>query len=232
MVDRSKSTGWYEGTSLLRHLEDVHIASDRNLIDVRFPVQRVVRPRSNEHRDYRGYAGTVAGGVLEVGDEVLVLPSGFTSRVEAIETADGPLQEAFPPMSVLVRLADELDISRGDLICRAHNRPTVGQDLSAMVCWMAEQPLRQGAKLALKHTTRWARALVRDVQYRLDVNTLHRQRDVDELGLNDIGRLDLRTTVPLFYDDYRRNRSTGSFVLVDEATNVTVGAGMLLRPAG
>ncbi len=232
VVDRSKHMDWYDGTSLLRHLEEVHIASDRNLIDVRFPVQRVVRPRSNEHRDYRGYAGTVAGGVLEVGDEVLVLPSGFTSRVEAIETADGPLQEAFPPMSVLVRLADELDISRGDLICRAHNRPTVGQDLSAMVCWMAEQPLRQGAKLALKHTTRWARALVRDVQYRLDVNTLHRQRDVDELGLNDIGRLDLRTTVPLFYDDYRRNRSTGSFVLVDEATNVTVGAGMLLRPAG
>ncbi len=232
VVDRSKHMDWYDGASLLRHLEEVHIASDRNLIDVRFPVQRVVRPRSNEHRDYRGYAGTVAGGVLEVGDEVLVLPSGFTSRVEAIETADGPLQEAFPPMSVLVRLADELDISRGDLICRAHNRPTVGQDLSAMVCWMAEQPLRQGAKLALKHTTRWARALVRDVQYRLDVNTLHRQRDVDELGLNDIGRLDLRTTVPLFYDDYRRNRSTGSFVLVDEATNVTVGAGMLLRPAG
>ncbi len=231
VVERSKRMDWYGGVSLLGHLEEVHIASDRNLIDVRFPVQWVVRPRSNEHRDYRAYAGTVAGGVLEVGDEVLVLPSGFTTTVEAIETADGPVEQAFPPMSVLVRLADELDVSRGDLICRARNQPTVGQDLSAMVCWMTDQPLRPGAKLAVKHTTRWARALVKDLHYRLDVNTLHRQRDVHELGLNDIGRVDLRTTLPLFYDDYRRNRATGSFILVDETTNVTVGAGMILRPA-
>ena len=231
VVDRSKAMDWYDGTSLLRHLEEVHIASDRNLIDVRFPVQCVVRPRSNEHRDYRAYAGQVAGGVLEVGDEVVVLPSGFTSRVEAIETADGPVSEAFPPMSVLVRLADELDVSRGDMLCRPHNQPAVAQDLSAMVCWMTEQPLLPGAKLALKHTTRWARALVRDIHYRLDVNTLHRDRASGRLGLNDIGRVDLRTTVPLFHDDYRRNRSTGSFILVDEATNVTVGAGMIRRPA-
>lgn len=231
VVDKSKAMDWYDGTSLLHHLEEVHIASDRNLIDLRFPVQWVVRPRSQEHRDYRAYAGQVAGGVLEVGDEVLVLPSGFTTRVEAIETADGPLAEAFPPMSVLVRLADELDVSRGDMLCRVHNQPTTGQDLSAMLCWMTEQPLLPGAKLALKHTTRWARALVRDIHYRLDVNSLHRDRGVDRLGLNDIGRVDLRTTVPLFFDDYRRNRATGSFVLVDEATNVTVGAGMILRPA-
>ncbi|MCU1490947.1 MAG: Sulfate adenylyltransferase subunit 1, partial [Acidimicrobiaceae bacterium] len=232
VVERSGEMPWYEGTSLLHHLEEVHIASDRNLIDLRFPVQRVVRPRSSssDHRDYRAYAGQVAGGILEVGDEVMVLPSGFTTSVEAIETADGPLTEAYPPMSVLVRLADELDISRGDLICHPRNQPTTGQDLSAMVCWMAEQPLRPGSKLSLKHTTRWARALVRDLHYRLDVNTLHRQRDVAELGLNDIGRISIRTTVPLFYDDYRRNRATGSFILVDESTNGTVGAGMILPP--
>ncbi|HUZ20930.1 MAG TPA: GTP-binding protein [Acidimicrobiales bacterium] len=232
VVDRSAEMPWYGGSSLLHHLEEVHIASDRNLIDLRFPVQRVIRPRSNDdHRDFRGYAGQVAGGILEVGDEVLVLPSGFTTTVEAIETADGPLQEAFPPMSVVVRLADELDISRGDMICRARNQPTIGQDLSAMVCWMSDATLSVGSKLALKHTTRWVRALVRDLHYRLDVNTLRRDRSVAGLGLNDIGRIDLRTTAPLFYDDYRRDRTTGSFILVDEVTNATVGAGMILRPA-
>ncbi|MHB1598129.1 MAG: sulfate adenylyltransferase subunit 1 [Acidimicrobiales bacterium] len=231
VVDRSAEMGWYQGTSLLHHLEDVHIASDRNLIDLRFPVQRVVRPRSGEHHDFRGYAGQVAGGVLEVGDEVLVLPSGFTTTVSSIETADGPLTEAFPPMSVVVRLADELDVSRGDMICHPRNQPTIGQDVSAMVCWMSESPLVAGAKLAVKHTTRWARALVRDIHYRLDVNTLHRDPAVEELRLNDIGRIDLRTTSPLFYDEYRRNRVTGSFVLVDEATDATVAAGMILHPA-
>jgi len=230
VVERSAEMAWFRGPPLLTHLEEVHIASDRNLIDVRFPVQWVVRPRSHELHDYRGYAGQVAGGVLEVGDEVLVLPSGFTTTIEAIETADGPVAQAFPPMSVVVRLADELDVTRGDLLCRPHNRPTVGQDLSAMVCWMSEAPLRPGTKLALKHTTRWARALVRELHYRLDVNTLHRDRAAGALGLNDIGRVDLRTTVPIFYDEYRRNRATGSFILVDEATNATVGAGMLLRP--
>ncbi len=231
VVERSAQMPWYRGTSLLAHLEDVHIASDRNLIDLRFPVQRVVRPRSHEHRDYRAYAGQVAGGILEVGDEIVALPSGFSTTVEAIETADGSVDEAFPPMSVLVRLTDDLDISRGDLLCRAHNRPTVSQDLSAMVCWMAEAQLRPGTKLALKHTTRWVRALVRDLHYRLDVNTLHRDREAGELGLNDIGRVELRTTAPLFFDDYRRNRATGSFILVDEATHNTVGAGMILRPS-
>jgi bifunctional enzyme CysN/CysC len=233
VVERSDEMRWYDGPCLLHHLEEVHISSDRNLIDLRFPVQRVVRPiSSSELRDYRGYAGQVASGVLEVGDEVVVLPSGFSSRVDAIETADGPLGEAFPPQSVVVRLADELDISRGDMLCRPHNQPLVSQDLSAMVCWMSETPLTTGAKLAIKHTSRWSRVLVRELRYRLDVNTLHRDQQAMQLELNDIGRVDLRAQVPLFYDEYRVNRATGSFILVDEATNATVGAGMLLRQPG
>jgi bifunctional enzyme CysN/CysC len=230
VVDRSTEMKWYDGPSLLHHLEEVHIGSDRNLIDFRFPIQRVVRPiSSSDLHDFRGYTGQVASGVLEVGDEVMVLPSGFTSKVEAIETFDGPVNEAYPPMSVVVRLEDELDISRGDMLCRPHNQPQQAQDLSAMVCWMAENPLRPGTKLAIKHTTRWARVLVRDLQYRLDVNTLHRDQEATELVLNDIGRIDIRTTVPLFFDEYRSNRATGSFILVDESTNSTVGAGMILR---
>jgi bifunctional enzyme CysN/CysC len=230
VVDRSLEMSWYDGPSMLHHLEEVHISSDRNLIDLRFPVQRVVRPiSSSEMRDFRGYAGTVASGVLEVGDEIMVLPSGFSSRIESIETADGPQPEAYPPMSVVVRLADDLDISRGDMLCRPHNQPRVGQDVSAMICWMAEMPLKAGAKLAIKHTTRWGRALVKDLQYRLDVNSLHRDQDSSELKLNDIGRVNIRTTVPLFFDEYRSNRATGSFILIDEASNSTVGAGMILR---
>jgi bifunctional enzyme CysN/CysC len=230
VVHRSENMAWYEGGSLLHHLEEVHIASDRNLIDNRFPVQYVIRPMSETHRDYRGYAGTVAGGVFKPGDEVTVLPSGFTSTIAGIENMDGPVAEAFPPMAVTIRLSDELDISRGDMLCRPHNQPTAGQDVEAMVCWMADGALRPGAKLAIKHTTRWARALVRDLHYRIDVNTLHRDEEADELGLNEIGRVTLRTTAPLFYDEYRRNRTTGSFVLVDETDNITVGAGMILGP--
>jgi bifunctional enzyme CysN/CysC len=228
VVTRSPNMPWYEGTSLLHHLEDLHIASDRNLIDVRFPVQYVVRPQSSAYHDYRGYAGQVAGGVLKVGDEVVVLPSGFSTRIEAIETIDGPVGEAFSPMSVTVRLADDVDVSRGDLICRPHNQPRVTQDLEAMICWMAEGELRQGQKLAIKHTSRWARALVKDLQYRVDVNSLHRDDKAESLGLNEIGRVTLRTTQPLLVDEYRRNRTTGSFILVDEATNATVAAGMIL----
>lgn len=232
VVHRSAAMPWYEGTSLLHHLEEVFIASDRNLIDARFPVQYVIRPMSQEHRDYRGYAGTVAGGVLKQGDEVLVLPSGFTSRIRSIDTADGPVEEAFAPMSVTVTLDDDLDVSRGDLICRPHNQPQVGQDLDAMLCWMTEQrSLTPGGKLAIKHTTRTARVLVKDLHYRLDVNTLHRDHDAAGLALNEIGRVSMRTTVPLFYDDYRRNRDTGSFILIDEATNGTVAAGMILGPS-
>jgi len=232
VVTRSVNTPWYEGSSLLHHLEEVHIASDRNLIDARFPVQYAIRPHSDEWHDYRGYAGTVAGGVLKPGDEVMVLPSGFTSTIAAVETADGPVAEAHSPMAVTVRLADEIDVSRGDMICRPANQPTAGQDVDAMVCWMSEAAsLRARDKLAIKHTTRTARALVRNVQYRLDVNTLHRDEHADSLALNEIGRVQLRTTQPLFFDEYRRNRTTGSFILVDEATNTTVGAGMILGAA-
>src|SRR6266404_8782942 len=218
VVDRSANTPWYEGTSLLHHLEDVHIASDRNLIDCRFPVQYVIRPRDDKHHDYRGYAGQIASGAYKVGDDVVVLPSGFTSTIASIDTADGPVDEAVPPMSVTIRLSDDLDVSRGDMICRLHNRPQVGQDVDAMVCWFSDgAPLKAGAKYAVKHTSRWARALVKDLQYRLDGNTLHRNEHADSLSLNEIGRVTLRTTAPLFSDDYRRNRATGSFILVDEA---------------
>ncbi|WP_410820216.1 sulfate adenylyltransferase subunit 1 [Micromonospora sp. 050-3] len=230
IVTRSENMPWYEGPSLLHHLERVHIASDRNLVDVRFPVQYVIRPQSTTVTDYRGYAGQVASGVLKPGDEVMVLPSGFTSRIAAVETADGPVPEAFPPMSVTVRLADEIDISRGDLICRPNNAPAVAQDIEAMVCWMDETaPLRVGGRYAIKHTTRSARAIVRGLHYRLDINSLHRDESADELRLNEIGRVRLRTTVPLLADEYRRNRTTGGFVIIDEATNRTVGAAMIVE---
>ncbi len=230
VVTRSINMPWYEGASLLHHLETVYIASDRNLIDPRFPVQWVIRPQSSERRDYRGYAGRVAGGVFRPGDEVMVLPSGLTTKVAGIDSFEGPHDEAFPPMSVTIRLEDELDISRGDMICRPNNKPFVGQDLDAMVCWMTERPLQVGDFMALKHTTRWVRAVVKDINYRLDVNTLHRDEAATALGLNDVGRVSLRVTQPLFYDSYRRNRTTGSLILATEDTNLTAGAGMLLGP--
>jgi bifunctional enzyme CysN/CysC len=229
VVDRSANTPWYEGSSLLHQLEDVHIASDRNLIDCRYPVQFVIRPRDDRYHDYRGYAGQVASGTYKVGDEVVVLPSGFESTIAAIDTADGPVEEAMPPMSVTIRLADDLDVSRGDMICRPHNRPQESQDVDAMLCWFSERAaLRPGAKYALKHTSKWARAMVKDLHYRLDVNALHRDESADSLALNEIGRVTLRTTQPLFFDEYRRNRATGSFILVDETTNDTLAGGMIL----
>jgi bifunctional enzyme CysN/CysC len=229
VVQRSLNMEWYDGPSLLHHLEEVYIASDRNLIDCRFPVQYVIRPQSNAHQDYRGYAGMIAGGVFKPGDDVVVLPSGFTSTIRSIDTADGPVGEAFPPMSVTITLDDDIDVSRGDMICRPHNHASVGQELDAMVCWLTDRSeLHAGAKLAIKHTTRSARALVRELLYRLDVNELHRDERADALSLNEIGRITLRTTAPMFFDEYRRNRTTGSFVLIDETTNNTVGAGMIL----
>jgi bifunctional enzyme CysN/CysC len=232
VVDESDNTPWYTGPSVLHLLEEIYVASDRNLIDVRFPVQYVIRPHTMDHQDYRGYAGQVIGGVLKPGDDVMVLPSGFESRIAGIDTFDGPVDEAVPPMSVTIRLEDDLDISRGDMICRPHNRPEVGQDIDARVCWLTDQvQLRSGNKYAIKHTTRWARALITDLQYRLDINTLHRDEEADHLTLNEIGRIRFRTTQPLFYDEYRRNRETGSFILVDESTNATVGAGMITGPA-
>jgi bifunctional enzyme CysN/CysC len=228
VVSRSDNMTWFEGPSLLHHLENVLVASDRNLIDVRLPVQYVIRPHSNGWHDYRGYAGQVAGGVLKKGDEVLVLPSGLTSRIASVETADGEVDEAFPPMSVTVRLEDEIDISRGDMICRPNNAPRVVQDLDAMICWMDEKsPLQVGRKYAIKHTTRTARTVIKSLSYRLDVNTLHRDEQAEGLSLNEIGRVQLRSTVPLMCDDYGRNRTTGGFILIDEATHRTVGAGMI-----
>ena len=231
VVTRSQRTPWYQGSSLLHHLEHVHVASDRNLVDVRFPVQYVVRPQSDAFHDYRGYAGTVASGVLKPGDEVQVLPSGLTTTIAGIDGPRGPVQEAFAPMAVTVRLADDLDVSRGDLLCRPANAPVTTQDVDALVCWMADEPLRPRQRIAIKHTTRTVRGMVKELTYRLDVNTLHRDPDAGELGLNDIGRVKLRVTQPLFVDNYTRNRVTGRFILIDEATNATVGAGML-TPAG
>jgi len=232
VVHRSDNMSWYEGGSLLHHLEEVFIASDRNLIDARFPVQYVLRPQSGAHIDYRGYAGTIAGGVLKPGDEVVALPSGFASTIARIDGPDGPVEEAFAPMSVAITLTDDIDISRGDMLCRPHNQPQVGQDIDAMICWMGEQAsLAPNAKYAIKHTTRTGRALIKSLQYRLDVNSLHRDHEATSLTLNEIGRVSLRTTTPLFFDEYRRNRDTGSFILIDEGTNNTVGAGMVLGAA-
>jgi sulfate adenylyltransferase large subunit len=227
VVDRSLVMPWYDGPPLLYHLEHVVIAPDRNLADLRFPVQWVVRPNSDEHHDYRGYAGTVVGGVLHPGDEVLVLPGGQRTRVEAIDTFDGPVDTAFPAMSVTVRVADEIDISRGDMLVEPDDAPAAARELDAMVCWMGAEPLRPGARLVIKHTTRTTRARVEDLDYRVEVNTLSHE-PADELALNEIGRVRIRSGSPLMADPYSRNRTTGSFILIDEATNDTVAAGMVL----
>jgi sulfate adenylyltransferase subunit 1 len=231
VVERSANMPWYDGPSLLHHLEHVHIASDRNLIDVRFPVQYVIRPHASsdpELHDYRGYAGQVAGGVLKPGDEVMHLPSGFTTTIKGIDLAGKPVDEAFPPMSVTLRFSDDVDISRGDLICRPHNRPATAQDIEGMVAWMsAERQLTPRSRLIVKHTTRTVKAIVTDLHYRIDVNTLHRDESASSLGLNEIGRVGLRLTQPVFADPYARNRSTGGMILIDEATNTTVGTVMI-----
>jgi bifunctional enzyme CysN/CysC len=226
VVNESANMPWYEGTSLLHHLEHVDVASSHNHADSRFPVQYVIRDHDS---DYRGYGGTVAGGVFKPGDEVVVLPSGLRSKILSIDTLEGPITQAFAPMSVTLRLTDEIDISRGDMISVVGSEPTVAQELVADVCWFAERPLTPGAKYAIKHTTRSARAVIRSLDYRLDVNTLDRG-EADSLSMNEIGRVTIKTTSPLMIDEYRRNRSTGSFILVDEATNGTAGAGMIVGP--
>jgi sulfate adenylyltransferase large subunit len=231
VVQRSANMPWYDGPSLLHHLEHVHIASDRNLIDVRFPVQYVIRPHQATDpglHDYRGYAGQVAGGVIRPGDEVLHLPSGFTTTVRSVEVAGQAMPEAFPPMSITLLLDDDVDISRGDMICRPHNRPAAAQDIEAMVCWMTgDRPLTPRSRFVIKHTSRTVKAIVTDLQYRIDVNTLHRDESASQLGLNEVGRVSLRLTQPIFCDPYSRNRLTGGMILIDEATNVTVGAAMI-----
>ncbi len=228
VVERSKNMEWYTGPTLLYELETVHIASDYNHIDCRFPVQYVIRPQSLEYPDYRGYAGRIAGGVFKPGDKVMALPSGFTSVIKSIDTFEGPVEEAFAPMSVTIRLEDEIDISRGDMIVRENNVPEASQDLEVMVVWLNEKPLQLRGKYRLMHTSKTARALVRDVRYKVDINTLHRIEDDKNVGLNEIARITLRTTEPLFVDPYSRNRQTGSLILIDEATNNTVAACMII----
>jgi len=228
VVQRSENTWWYDGSPLLIHLESVYIASDENFIDPRFPVQYVIRSQTPENPDFRGYAGTVASGVFRPGDELLVLPSGVTSRIASIATADGEVAEAFPPMAVVITLEDDIAVSRGDVLCRPNNRPTLTHDLEATVCWMDERAaLSEGRTYLLKHSTRTVRGRVQSLQYRLDVNGLHRDENADSLTLNEIGRVSFRCTEPLLVDDYTANRATGSFILIDPATNGTVGAGVI-----
>jgi sulfate adenylyltransferase subunit 1 len=228
VVDRSKNTTWYDGTTLLYYLENVHIGSDHNFIDARFPVQYVVRPNTDDYHDYRGYAGRVAGGVFKTGDNVMLLPSGFFSKIRQIDTFEGPIQEAYPPMSVTLLLEDDLDLSRGDMIVRENNQPEVGQDLEVMICWFNDRPMQQRGKYTLMHTTQDVRCVIKDIRYKLDINSLHRDQEDKNIEMNDICRVALRTTKPLFYDAYRKNRITGSIILIDEATNETVGAGMII----
>ena len=230
VVDRSKKMDWYEGPTLMYLLETIHIASDQNHIDCRFPVQWVIRPHSDEHHDYRGYAGRIAGGIFKPGDEVMALPSGFTTKIKAIDTFTGPVEEAFAPMSVTLTLENEIDISRGDMIIRANNVPKQGQDIDLMVCWMDDKkPLLERGKYYIKHTSQDdVRCIVKEIKYKVDINTLHRLEDDKNIALNDIGRISIRTTKPLFYDTYRRNRNTGSVIIIDEATNTTVGAAMII----
>ena len=228
IVNRSENMPWYQGSTLLYYLENVHIGSDENLIDPRFPVQYVIRPLTDAHHDYRGYAGRVASGIFRKGDEVLLLPSGFTTRIRRIDTYDGELEEAVPPMSVTLLLEDDFDLGRGDMIVREHNKPEVTQDVEVMICWFSDRPLQPNGKYILKHTGSEVRCIIREVRYKLDINTLSRNQHDLNIGMNDIARVFLRTTRPLFTDSYRKNRTTGSLILIDEATNETAGAGMII----
>ena len=228
VVDKSEKMDWYDGTTLMYYLENVHIGSDFNLIDCRFPVQLVIRPNTDEFHDYRGYSGRIAGGVFKKGDEVMVLPSGFTSKISKIDTYEGEVEEAFPPMSVTILLEDNIDISRGDMIVRLNNAPRNTQDLDIMLCWFNERPLQLNGKYALLHTSQEVRCVIKEIRYKMDINTLHRNTEDKDIGMNDIARIVVRTTKPLFTDAYRQNRSTGSIILIDEATNETVGAGMVI----
>ena len=228
VVDKSDSMEWYDGSTLLYTLENVHISSDINHVDSRFPVQWVIRPHSDEFHDYRGFSGRIEGGVFKPGDEVMALPSGFTSTIKSIHNHKEEISEAFAPMSVSMTLNDEIDISRGDMIVKPTNVPEQGQDIEMMVCWMSPKKLQPNGKYSIKHTTKNARCIVKEVYYKVDINNLHRVEDDLEIGMNDIGRIRIRTTEPLFYDSYKRNRNTGSIIIIDEFSNETVGAGMIL----
>jgi sulfate adenylyltransferase subunit 1 len=228
VVDRSKNMNWYEGSTLMHLLENIHIGSDQNHVDCRFPIQYVVRPQSPEFPDYRGYAGRIEGGVFKPGDQVTILPSGFMSKIKSIDTFNGEVAEAFSPMSVCITLEDNIDISRGDMLVRENNKPTVEQDIDVMICWMNEKKMIPAGKYTVRHTSQTARCIIKEVKYKMDINSLHRNEEDREIGLNDIGRITIRTTKPLFFDSYTRNRNTGSIILVDEATNETVAAGMII----
>jgi sulfate adenylyltransferase subunit 1 len=228
VVERSDKMNWYDGSTLLYSLETIHIGSDQNHIDARFPVQTVIRPHSEEYHDYRGYAGRVAGGIFRPGDEVIVQPSGFKSKIRSVDTLDGPIEQAFPPMSVTLTLEDDIDVSRGDMIVRENNPPRISQDLEVMLCWLNESPMRTGGKYVLRHTSSECRAMIKEVVYKMNISDLTRNMEDKTAGMNDIVKVHLRTTKPIINDPYRRNRQTGSIILVDETTNETVAAGMIV----
>ena len=228
VVDKSKNMDWYDGATLLYTLENVKIGSDVNHVDSRFPVQWVIRPQSDKYHDFRGYAGKVDGGVFKAGDEIVALPSGFTTKIKTIESYDGHVEEAFSPMSVVMTLEDEIDISRGDMIAKPNNKPEASQEVDIMVCWMADKALVPRGKYLIRHTTNEARCMITEVHYKVNINTLHRIEDDKEIKLNDIGRISIKSAKPLFFDSYKKNRMTGSVIIVDEFTNETVAAGMIL----
>jgi len=228
VVERSSKMSWYEGSTLLYLLETIHIASDYNHIDCRFPVQWVVRPQTHDYRDFRGYAGRIDGGIFKKGDAIRVLPSGFSSRIKSIQVGEEMVEEAFAPMSVTMTLEDEIDISRGDMLVRENNQPEVQQDIDVMICWMNQRPMSPNSKFVIRHTTQECKGIVKSILYKMDINTLHRQEDVQQLEMNDIARINIRVSKPLFVDAYRKNRQTGSIILVDEGTNETVAAGMIV----
>ena len=229
VVEKSDKMPWFKGSSLLYHLETVYTGGTANHVDARFPVQWIIRPLSQEHHDFRGYAGRVAGGVFKPGDAVTVMPSGFSTRIKKIHLPGGKeLSEAFPPQSVVMTLEDEIDISRGDMLVKANNPPEASQDVEAMVCWFSQKPMETRGKYLLRHTTKETKAIVQELRYQVDIETLHKKEGTSALGMNDIGRIALRTASPLFYDSYRRNRLTGSFILIDPGTHETVAAGMIV----
>ena len=227
VVDRSNNMPWYPGSTLLYHLESVYIGSDQNHVQARFPVQWVIRPHSDEHHDFRGYAGRVAGGVFKPGDEVQILPSGFSSEIESIHTANGSIDEAFAPLSCSLLLKENIDISRGDMIVKVNSPPDRGQDIEAMLCWFSEKKMLVRGKYSLRHTTKEVKAIVSNLQYKININTLRKVEEEDEFSMNEIGRVTIRTSAPIYYDSYKNNRTTGSFILVDDMTNETVAAGMI-----
>ena len=228
VVERSKNMNWYEGSTLIHLLENIHIGSDHNHVDCRFPVQYVIRPQTAKHPDFRGYAGKIEGGIFKPGDEIIILPTGFKSKIKSINTSEYKVKEAFSPMSVCITLTDNIDISRGDMIVRENNQPTIGQNIDVMICWMDEKNMILNGKYTIRHTSQTARCIIKEVKYKIDINSLHRIEQEKKISLNDIARITIRTTKPLFYDSYRRNRNTGSVILVDEASNKTVGAGMII----